>query len=59
MGIMANDTNASSEFPQPKPMTSYMDKPARGRRPPRIDLSTVFAATADAAYFVYASMRYC
>jgi len=41
---------ASNEFPQPSPSFSYSDGPARGSTEPPMDLRTMLAATAEAAY---------
>lgn len=54
---MAKAMNARSEFPQPSPRALYMDCPARGRSAPTRERRTVFAASADAACMVYASIR--
>lgn len=56
---MANATNPRMVFPQPKLKALYMRSPASGSSPPTIERNTVFAAMVDAAYCVYASMRYC
>ena len=46
------------EFPHPSPSGSYMGCPARGRIAPTRDCRTLVAASADAAYLVYASTKY-
>ena len=56
---MASERNAIKLLPHPSPRASYMLKPASGSSPPIMDRKTVFAATAEAAYIVKASMRYC
>lgn len=58
MGVRASAMNAIRLFPHPRPRASYMLSPASGKRPPTKERRTVFAATAEAAYVVYASMRY-
>ena len=57
-GINANPTNPRRLFPHPNPKASYMDNPNSGTNAPKIDLKTVFAAMADAAWMVKASTRY-
>ena len=50
--------NASTLFPQPRPILLYRLRPDRGNNAPTSDRSTVFAAIAEAAYRVNASTRY-
>jgi len=50
--------NPSSELPHPNRSVAYMLRPASGSSAPPTLRSTVFAASAEAAYMVNASTRY-
>lgn len=50
--------NPSNELPQPCPNVAYIEGPASGKKAPTTDRTTVFAATAEAAYSPKASTRY-
>jgi len=57
MGIMPKAMKASRLFPHPSPNLSYILNPQRGSKAPKMERRTVFAAIADAAWIVNASMR--
>ena len=54
-GIRGNETKASKLLPQPRPRAWYILRPQRGSTAPKILLTTVLAARADAAYRVKVS----
>src|ERR1039457_2502959 len=57
IGTIASARKPRSELPQPRPSASYIDGPARGNKAPTKDRSTVFAAIAEVACIVKASIR--
>lgn len=57
-GTMVKAMNPRRELPQPKPRTSYILIPTKGRTAPAIDRTTVLAARALAAYIEKVSTRY-
>jgi hypothetical protein len=50
-------TKPRSELPQPRPSEAYMYGPARGMKVPKMQRMAVRPATAEAAYWVVASMK--
>ena len=54
---MPKAMKASRLFPHPSPNLLYISNPQRGSKAPKMERRTVFAAIADAAWIVNASMR--